>query len=104
MVRYTSRTWNNAQLNYSTIKKEILSIVLSISKFQVDLLNQEFLLRVDCKSAKSVLQKDVKNIASKHIFARWQAILSNFNFQIEYIKGENNLIPNFLTYEFSQDS
>ena len=104
MVRYTSRTWNNAQLNYSTIKKEILSIVLSISKFQVDLLNQEFLLRVDCKSAKSVLQKDIKNIASKHIFARWQAILSNFNFQIEYIKGENNLIPNFLTYEFLQDS
>ena len=104
MVRYTSRTWNNAQLNYSTIKKEILSIVLSISKFQVDLLNQEFLLRVDCKSAKSGLQKDIKNIASKHIFARWQAILSNFNFQIEYIKGENNLIPNFLTYEFLQDS
>ena len=104
MVRYTSRTWNNAQLNYSTIKKEILSIVLSISKFQVDLLNQEFLLRVDCKSAKSVLQKDIKNIASKHISARWQAILSNFNFQIEYIKGENNLIPNFLTYEFLQDS
>ena len=104
LVRYTSRTWNNAQLNYSTIKKEILSIVLSISKFQVDLLNQEFLLRVDCKSAKSVLQKDIKNIASKHISARWQAILSNFNFQIEYIKGENNLIPNFLTYEFLQDS
>ena len=39
LVRYTSRTWNNAQLNYSTIKKEILSIVLCISKFQDDLLN-----------------------------------------------------------------
>ncbi|KAL6332367.1 hypothetical protein AAG906_004937 [Vitis piasezkii] len=75
LVRFTSGTWNHAQLNYNTIKKEILSIVLCISKFQDDLLNQEFLLRVDCKSAKSVLQKDVKNIASKHIFARWQAIL-----------------------------
>ena len=104
LVRYTSGTWNNAQLNYSTIKKEILSIVLCISKFQDDLLNQEFLLRVDCLSAKSVLQKDVKNISSKHIFARWQAILSNFDFQIEYIKGENNSIPYFLTHEFLQDS
>ena len=55
LVRYTLRTWNNAQLNYSTIKKEILSIVLCISKFQDDLLNQEVLLRVDCKSTKSVL-------------------------------------------------
>ena len=60
LVRYTSGTWNSTQLNYSTIKKEILSIVLCISKFQDDLLNQEFLLRVDCLSAKSVLQKELR--------------------------------------------
>ena len=104
LVRYTLGAWNNAKLNYNTIKKEILSIVLCISKLQNDILNQEFLLRVDCKYAKSVLQKDVKNITSKHIFARWQAILSNFDFQIENIKGENNSIPDFLTREFLQDS
>ena len=67
-------------------------------------MNQEFLLRVDCKSTKSVLQNDVKNITSKTIFARWKAILSNFDFQIENIKGENNPIPDFLTREFLQDS
>ena len=70
LVRYISGTWNKAQFNYNTIKKEILSIVLCISKFQDDLLNQEFLLRVDYKSVKPVLQKDVKNVASKHIFAK----------------------------------
>ena len=42
-----------------------------ISKFQSDLLNQNFLLRIDCKSAKYVIEKDVENIASKHIFAIW---------------------------------
>ena len=76
----------------------------AFQNFQDDFLNQEFLLRVDCKSTKSVLQKDVKNIDSKHIFARWQAILSNFDFQIEYIKGDNNSIPDFLNREFLQDS
>ena len=85
IVRFHSGIWNSAQANYSTIKKEILSIVLCISKFQDDLLNQKFLVRVDCKSAKHVLQKDVQNIASKQIFARWQAILSIFDFDIEYI-------------------
>ena len=30
IVRFYSGIWNNAQLNYSTIKKEILSIVLCI--------------------------------------------------------------------------
>ena len=63
-------------------------------------MNQEFFLRVDCKSAKSILQNDVKNIASKNIIAKWQAILSNFDFQIEYIKGENNSILDFLTHGF----
>ena len=50
------------------------------------MLNQIFLLRIDCKSAKYVIEKDVENIASKHIFARWQSILSVFDFDIEYIK------------------
>jgi hypothetical protein len=52
---------------------------------------------------KHVLEKDVKNIASKQIFARWQAILSIFDFKIEYIKGSQNSIPNFLTREFLQE-
>jgi hypothetical protein len=63
--------WNAAQQNYSTIKKKKnLSIVLCISKFQDDLLNKKILVRVDCKSAKDVLFKDVENLASKQIFAR----------------------------------
>ena len=35
LVRFTSGTWNHAQINYSTIKKEILSIVLCISNFKM---------------------------------------------------------------------
>ena len=77
---------------------------MCISKFQSDLLNQKFLIRVDCKSAKDILQKDVKNLASKQIFARWQAILSVFDFDIEYIKGTSNSLPKYLTREFLQKS
>jgi len=70
VIAYTSKHWNFAQLKYSTVKREVLAIVLYISKFQSDLLNQKFLIWVDCKSAKDILQKDVKNLASKQIFAR----------------------------------
>ena len=69
IVCFHSGIWTPTQLNYSTIKKEILFIVLCISQFQSDLLNQKFLIRIDCKSAKHVLEKDVQNIASKQIFA-----------------------------------
>ena len=66
-------------------------------------MNQNFLIRIDCKSAKHVLEKDVQNIASKQIFARWQAILSVFDFDIEFIAGTQNDIPDFLTREFLQN-
>ena len=58
---------------------------------------------MDCKSAKEILQKDVKNIVSKQIFARWQAILSVFDFEIEFIKGDSNSLPGFLLREFLQE-
>ncbi|GAV75257.1 LOW QUALITY PROTEIN: hypothetical protein CFOL_v3_18736, partial [Cephalotus follicularis] len=67
-----------------------------------DLLNQKFLIRVDCATADSILNKDVKNLASKQIFARWQGILSSFDFTIEHIKGESNSLPDYLTREFLQ--
>jgi len=71
-------------------------------KFQDDWLNQKILIRIDCSAAKHILEKNVKNIASKQIFARWQSILSVFDYDIEYIKGESNSLPDFLTREFLQ--
>ena len=70
IVRYHLRIRLGAQINYSTTKNEVLLIVLCISKFQSDLLNKKFLLKIDCKVTKDILQKDVKNLVSKQIFAR----------------------------------
>ena len=70
LVHYHYGIWHGPQQNYSTIKRKILSIVLCIYKFQDDCFNKKFLMRIDCKSAKHVLQKDVKNLVSKQIFAR----------------------------------
>ncbi|CAN1314279.1 hypothetical protein LINPERPRIM_LOCUS29259 [Linum perenne] len=102
LVRYTSGVWQGPRINYSTVKKEVLAIVLCVQKFESDLINQKFLIRVDCQAAKGILEKDVKNLASKQIFARWQAILSVFDFDIEIIKGQANSLPDFLTREFLQ--
>lgn len=102
LVRFTSGKWNPAQSKYSTIKKEMLSIIKCISKFQDDLLNKKFLLKIDCSSAKSIIEKDVKNLVAKQIFASWQSQLSMFEFDIQHIKGENNSLADYLTCEFLQ--
>lgn len=75
---------------------------MSVKKFESDLLNKRFQITVDCKAAKDFLLKDVKNLASKQIFARWQDIFSVFDFDIECIKGESNSLLDFLTSEFLQ--
>ena len=41
-----------------------------------------------------------KTLHQKFFFARWQALLPVFDFDIEYIKGVSNSIPDFLTHEF----
>jgi hypothetical protein len=85
------------QINYSTIKKGILFVILCIIKVQPDLLNQKFLLRIDCKCAKYILKKRCSKYCIKTNFC---AMSSYFDFDIEYIKGYDNSIPDFLTCEF----
>ena len=84
------------------LRNNILAIVICITKFQDDLINKDFLLRVDCKAAKKILQKDVKKLISKQISVRWKTLLSSFNFQIEFITEKKISLPVFLTREFLQ--
>ena len=42
LILFTSGVWKSPQINYSTIKKEMLYVVKCIFKFQDDLLNQTF--------------------------------------------------------------
>ena len=81
LIRFHFGTWSGLQKNYSTIKKEILSIVLCISKFQDDLHNKRFLLRIDCKSAKEVLQKDVKKYSFQTNFCKMAGYFVSFRFR-----------------------
>ena len=48
-------------------------------------------------------EKMLKTLHQKKKFARWQAILSILDFDIEFIKGNQNRIPDFLTHEFLQN-
>lgn len=56
----------------------------------------------DCKSAKEIIEKDVKNLAAKQIFAHWQALLVIFEFDIEFIKGKDISLRDYLCREFLQ--
>ena len=62
--------------------------------------NQYFILKTDSRASKFILEKDEKIVVSKQIFARWQAILSCFDFEVVPIKGKQNPLADYLSREF----
>lgn len=99
IVQFASGDWNPAEQNYSTIEKEVKAAWNCIRKFEVYLINKLFLLRTDASALQKVLTKDIRK-AGEAKFARWQEIFANFDFQVEYIKGAENSLPDFFSREY----
>ncbi|KAA0066381.1 Enzymatic polyprotein [Cucumis melo var. makuwa] len=92
-----------SDIGYGGILKQELNGKISIIDTDAsdigDLINKEFLVRTDSKASKFIFEKDVKNLILKKIFARWQTILSCFDFKIEPIKGSENSLADYLSRE-----
>ena len=100
LIRFYSGKWTESQKKYATVAHEMLTIVKCVLKFQDDLYNQKFIIRTDAQSVKFMFNKDFKHDASKLIFARWQAQLAPFDYEIQYKRGSENSLPDFLSREY----
>lgn len=78
----------------------MLCIVKCVLKFQDNLYNQNFLIRIDAQSVKYMFDKDFKHDASNLMFARWQTQVAPFDFEIQYKKEIYNSLPGFLSREY----
>lgn len=84
---FFSKRLTESQEKYSSTMRELLAIVKSIKYFKHHLIHTQFTLRTDHQSL--IALKNTKNQNS--IIFRWGIILSEYNYNIEYIKGEINL-------------
>jgi hypothetical protein len=89
--------------NYFSLDKEIKEALNVVNKFEIFLINKKFMLRIDAATMNKVLNKEVKKERDAK-FATWRALFSNFDFDIEHVKGNENSIPNFLSREHFQAS
>ena len=83
VICYGSRTLSRPEINYTTTRKELLSIVHFMEYFKQYLLGRKFLVRTDHR-ALSYLQR-APNLMGQQ--ARWQEKLGNFSFDIVYRSG-----------------
>ncbi|KAH9657971.1 hypothetical protein KPL70_023296 [Citrus sinensis] len=96
LIGHASGHFSPAQQHYHTIYKEILAVKNGIKKFEYHLLGHRFLIRLDNSSFPKVLQFKGKTIPNSQLL-RLQEWFSRYEFDVAHIKGQKNLIPDFLS-------
>ena len=84
VIAYSSKMMSKTERNYCITRKELLSIVYHVNHFRMFLLGTGcFLIKTDHKSLKSLM--NFKDMSPQ--LARWIDLLSQFNYEIEYVPG-----------------
>lgn len=100
VCQYSSGLWAKNQLNWSSLKKELRAVCLGISKFKDFFIYTHFTVRTDCQALKFAIQKCEFEDAA---MVRWVMQLSQYSFDIEFVKGDKNRFADMLSREFLEE-
>jgi hypothetical protein len=89
-IAFYSRKMNNAQQNYTTTEKELLSIVATLKEFRNILLGQQITVFADHKHL------TYKTFNTERVM-RWRLVLEEFGPDLQYIKDTHNVVANVLS-------
>lgn len=92
-VCFASRTLNDHESRYSTIEKELLAIVWSVKYFRIYLYGRKFVIQTDHKPLLWLQNLKEPNLKLQ----RWKIILNEYDFEIQYVKGQHNKVADALS-------
>ncbi|KAJ3553691.1 hypothetical protein NP233_g12588 [Leucocoprinus birnbaumii] len=92
-VAFESKPFKGAELNYPVHEKELFAIVRALTKWRNELLGLPFTVLTDHRTLECF--ETQKHLSRRQ--ARWMELLQQYNFEIVYIKGEENTVADALS-------
>ncbi len=90
-IAFLSKTLTNSQLNWSTFEKEAYAIFYAFQELEYLLHDRFFTLRTDHANLTYIRDSGSEKVR------RWKLYIQEYNFDIEHIKGEKNIVADALT-------
>lgn len=98
IVGFMARALTKSEKNYSVTKRELLAVVFAFKKFHKFLWGQPFTLYTDHKALVYIhTQKDANPMMIK-----WLDTLLDYTFNVVYLPGIHNILPDHLSRLFSK--
>ena len=92
-IAYESRKLKNHELNYPTHELELALVVHALVKWQHFLLGHHFELHSDHQSLQYIFSQPNLNARQR----RWMEFLCEYDFDVHYIKGKENVVADALS-------
>ena len=89
-IAFYSRKLNDAQTRYTTTERELLAIVETLKEYRNILLGQKIIVHTDHKNL------TYKNFNTERVM-RWRLVLEEYGPELQYIKGEKNIVADALS-------
>ena len=99
VVGFWSGKWSSAQQNYPVHEQELLALVETLKRFRGILHGTRFTVRTDHKAL--IHLKKQRDLSPRQ--HRWLDVLNEFDFEIEYIPGEDNEFADALSRIYSDE-